>query len=173
MGTAGGTTAWAPTPKVLAYVRRMLTTRYRMQPEDVDDLISQTFLDWLQAHHPEGNSDDGLFLLIAHRRAADFWRHRKVELSLRAGPSSSPPDREHLESVLLERALLQFARGKTELERRRLVKAAMAAIESGSFAEACRASGIPRGSQARYRETLKGFLRYLERRRSRGRAPTH
>jgi DNA-directed RNA polymerase specialized sigma24 family protein len=156
---------------MVGYVRRMLTSRYRMQPEDVEDLISQTFVDFLQAQPYSGKSGDGLFLLIARRRVADFWRHRKVELSLKAGPSSSPPDREHLESVLLERALIRFVHGSTDLERKRVLEVARAVIAGRSFAEACRDVGIPRGSQGHYRETLGKFLKYLERLRSRGHAP--
>lgn len=155
----------------MGYVQRMLASRYRMQPEDVEDLISQTFVDFLQAQPDAGKSGDGLFLLIARRRAADFWRHRKVELSLKAGPSSSPPDREHLESVLLERVLIRFVHGSSDLERKRVLEVARAVIAGRSFAEACRDVGIPRGSQGHYRETLGRFLKYLERLRSRGRAP--
>lgn len=173
MGTAGGTTAWTPSPKVVGYVRRLIASRYRMQPEDVEDLISQAFLDCLQVRRGGGKSGDGLFLLIARRRVADFWRHRRVELSLKDGPSSSPPDREHLESVLLERALVRFVHGRTDLERKRVLEVARAVITGRSFAEACRDVGIPRGSQGHYRETFGKFLKYLKRLRSRGHALTH
>jgi DNA-directed RNA polymerase specialized sigma24 family protein len=116
--------------------------------------------------------NDGLFLVIARRRASDFWRHRKVERSFRASASTSLPDRERIDSVLIGRSLLRFVRGRTDLEKQRLLEVARAAIEGSSFAEACRIAGIPRGSQGRYREILKEFLAYLARLQSRGRAPT-
>lgn len=172
MGTSVGETAWTPSPEVVGYVRRMLTTRYRMQSEDVEDLVSQTFLDCLQASGA-GTSDDGLFLVIARRRVSDFWRHRKVELSFKAASKSSLPDREHIDAVLLERALLRFIQGRTELEKTRILEVARAVVQGYSYAEACRSSGIPRGSQGRYREILKAFLAYLARLQSRGHAPTH
>lgn len=160
-----------PNPEVVARVRRMLTQRLGMQPADAEDVMSEAVLEVLSAPRDYSRSD-GLFLVIARRRAFDFWRHRKVELSFREMPTFSLPDRDHIDSVLLQRSLLRFVQGKTELEQSRVLGVARAVLEGSSYAEACRKSGIPRGSQGRYRETLKAFLAYLERVRSRGRVST-
>ena len=173
MGTADGTTAWTPTPKILGLARRMLANRYRIQPEDIEDLISQAFVDCLNAPLTGNRGSDGLFFVIVRRRASDFWRRRKIEDSVEAGPLFSAPDREHLECFLIERALLRFVDGKKDLERRRVLGVARAVIQGARFAEACRVVGIPRGSQTHYREILKAFLAYLARLRSRGRHPGH
>lgn len=154
--TSGG----APSPEILERVRRMLIRQHRLQSADVEDVMSDSIVDLLSA--PSRN--DGLFLVIARRRAVDFIRRRSREqrqpISRRL---SFLPDRNHLERELLTRAICRYASEKN-LDTSRLLSVANRVFDGASFSLACRESGIPRGSQSRYRKTLGEFLDRLRRR---------
>ena len=131
-----------------------------MQPEDLDDVISQSVLDYLRASKAAGRGTNALFLVIARRRACDFYRHRPNDLPLmNAREPSTPPDREHLESQLLDRILLRFAARHPHLNSRRLLGLVRGMRAGESFAAACRSEGVPRGSRSRYRAALKECFR--------------
>ncbi len=147
-----------PSPEVLVRVRHALLHRFNLQPEDVDDVIGDSFVDYFGNH---GNSPggDGLFAVIAHRRACDLNRQRRRELPLPAGfQLAAFPDREHLQREELESAIRRFASGRRNLDPNRLLAVVGRVLEGSSLAEACRESGIPRGSQSRYRKTLRLFF---------------
>jgi DNA-directed RNA polymerase specialized sigma24 family protein len=143
----------------------MLVHRHRLQPADVEDVLSQSILDFLSAALVDHPKNDGLFLVIARRRAVDFIRDRDRERTLYEDrrPSTSP-DRTHLEKDLMARAIRRYASENKNLDEKRLLAVADQVFEGASFAEACRESGIPRGSQNRYRRTLGAFLDRLTRR---------
>jgi DNA-directed RNA polymerase specialized sigma24 family protein len=142
----------------------MLLHRHGLQPADAEDVISQSMVDILSAP-ANGSKSDGLFLVIARRRAVDFLRKRAREQSLSAGrPLAVPPERSHLERELLARAIRRYASEKNNLDTARLLAVADSVLDGSSFSQACRESGIPRGSQSRYRKTLGDFLNRLLRR---------
>jgi DNA-directed RNA polymerase specialized sigma24 family protein len=164
MVPVGGRSLRVPTPQVVERVRRMLFHRNRLQPADVEDVISQSMVDFLSAP-ANPSSNDGLFLVIARRRAADLLRGRARERSLSGGrPLTVLPERSHLERELLARAIRRYASEKNNLDATRLLAVAVRVLDGSSFSQACRESGIPRGSQSRYRKTLREFLDRLLRR---------
>lgn len=149
-----------PDPETLSRIRRDLARRYPMQPEDLDDVISQSVLDYLRASKTAGRGTNALFLVIARRRASDFCRHRRDELPLTdVRVPSTPPDREHLESDLFERILLRFSARHPRLNSRRLLGLIREMRTGASFPGACRTECVPRGSQGRYRAALKECFR--------------
>jgi DNA-directed RNA polymerase specialized sigma24 family protein len=134
-----------------------------MQSADVEDVIGDSVLKFLSA--PSQAKSDGLFVVIARRRAIDFLRNRsrEVPLSERRRLAVSP-NRDHLETELLSRAIRRYASGKKNADVERLLGVADRVLEGLSFVEACRESGIPRGSQNRYHKSLELFLDRLTRR---------
>ena len=62
-----------------------------------------------------------------------------------------------MERTLRDR-LLGISSTRSRLYRRRLLAVTSRILGGATFAEACRASGIPRGSQGRYRKSLQEFL---------------
>ena len=167
MVPAGGrfSSRGVPTPEVLERVRRMLVHRYRLQLADAEDVVSASVLALLStpANYSTG---DGLFLAIVRRRAVDFLRSRNREVPLpQRRPLSVPPDRDHLERDLLARAIRRYAAERKNADADRLIGVADRVQEGLSFVEACRESGIPRGSRNRYHKSLELFLDRLPRRR--------
>lgn len=155
----------APSSEVLERVRRMLIQRYRMQSADVEDVISDSVVKFLTA--PSEAKSDGLFVVIARRRAIDFLRSRSREVRLSERRQFEvPPNRDHLERELLARAIRRYASEKKNADVERLLAVAGRVLEGLSFVEACRESGIPRGSQNRYHKSLELFLDRLTRRRT-------
>lgn len=136
----------------------MLVHRHRMQPADIEDVISESVLEVLSA--PAGYlCSDGLLVLIASRRAVDFLRRQRRELSHSGGrPWTVAPERSHLERELFARAFRKYASEKKSHDTTRLLSVANKVLDGSSFSLACRESGIPRGSQSRYRKTLGDFL---------------
>jgi DNA-directed RNA polymerase specialized sigma24 family protein len=141
----------------------MLLHRHRLQPADVEDVVSEAVVEVLSA--PAGySSGDGLFVMIAQRRALDLLRKRSREVPLRERRLTIPPDRTHLDIELIERAIRRYAAKNPNTDAERLLGVTRRALQGSTFVEACRESGIPRGSQSRYRKTLEGFLdRFLRR----------
>lgn len=151
----------APTSQVVERVRKMLLHRHRLQPADVEDVMSDSMVDLLSSP----SKSDGLFLVIARRRAVDFLRRRARERPLSAGrPLTVPPERSHLKRELLARAIRRYASERKNLDTARLLAVAERVFDGSSFSQACRESGIPRGSQSRYRRTFEDFLDRLRRR---------
>jgi len=62
----------------------MLVHRHRMQPADVEDVISDAIVELL-SEPADYLTGDGLFMIIAQRRAIDFLRSRSREVPLRQG----------------------------------------------------------------------------------------
>jgi hypothetical protein len=148
-----------PADAVIAYARRVVKRRHHVPDQDVDDVIATALLDFTVVRRSGRECGDGLFLVIAHRRACDFWRAHRDDLPLEAAERvwSVPQDARLAERAIEER-LLQSTIRRGARERRRLLRITHDILAGASFAEACRATGVPRGSQARYRETLKSFL---------------
>ena len=146
-----------PSQPAIAYARRLVRRQYQVRYEDADDIIAQALLDFVRAADRCGRRcSDGLFLVIVRRRICDFWRSRRSELPLRA--ASSVPcriDDGHLVERTLQERLLRVSTARGRLDRRRLLAVTTQIFAGSTFAEACRASGIPRGSQGRYRQTLR------------------
>jgi DNA-directed RNA polymerase specialized sigma24 family protein len=123
-----------------------------MRPADVEDVIGDAIVECLRFAQTSGITD-GLFLVIAQRRALDLLRNRKREIQLSAGDQpATAPNREHLEEELFERAIHRYASVRRNVDETRLRALAGRVFEGCSLAEACRESGIPRGSQNRYRK---------------------
>jgi DNA-directed RNA polymerase specialized sigma24 family protein len=154
-----------PSEPVIAFARR-LARRQRLCREDADDVVAQAFLDFVRADRGGRRCDDGLFLVIVRRRISDFWRSRRSEIPLRETPSvACRIDDRHLVERALQERLLRMSVARGRLDKRRLLAVTTRIFAGSTFAEACRASGIPRGSQARYRRTLRELLgRSLDRR---------
>ena len=122
-------------------------------------MIASALLDFTAMRRTGRECGDGLFLVIAHRRACDFWRAHRVELPLEAASRvASVPQEARLAERAIEERLLHSTLERGLLERRRLLRITHRILAGASFTEACRAAGVPRGSQARYRERLRCFL---------------
>lgn len=145
-----------PDPEFLRRLRRHLASRYRLQPADLDDVINQSMVDYMRALKDPPTRIDGLFVVIARRRAYDLWKRGRNELPLGAARAALiPPNREHLERELLERMVRRFCARHPRFDAGRLFRLAHGLLTGDSFPAACRAAGIPRGSQGRYRNALK------------------
>ena len=122
-------------------------------------MIAEALLDYVRAARRGCLCSDGLFLVIVRRRACDFWRGHANELPLKAASSVAckPNDGPLLERTLRDR-LLRLSTARSPLHRRRLLAITSRIFEGATFAEACRASGIPRGSHGRYRKSLQDVL---------------
>jgi hypothetical protein len=126
----------------------MLLYRHGLQPADVEDVISQSMVDFLSASAISSTSD-GLFMVIARRRAADFLRERARELSLSAGrPLTVPPDRSHLERELLARAIRKYASEKNIRDPAQLLAVADRVLDGSSFSQACGEAGFLAAARA-------------------------
>jgi len=135
-----------------------------MQPADVEDVISDAMVKFLSPSAHQSNKD-GLFVVIARRRAIDLLRNRSREVPLSEHRQLAvPPDRDHLDRELLARAIRTYAAERKNADAGRLLAVADGVLEGLSFVEACRESGIPRGSQSRYLKNLEEFLDRLLRR---------
>jgi len=141
-----------PPEDLIRYTRRLLIRHYRIPSADIEDLVAESLLDYLKVPRRR----DGLLLTIAHRRACDFWRRRPVELPLAAAEDAiCPPAQDGLDAELLERTASRFLSSRNRLDKERLLRVLHEILAGASFSEACRASGVPRGSQPRYRHTLR------------------
>ena len=137
----------------------MIRRKHHIPEQEVDDVVASALLDFTIARSHGRECGDGLFLVIAHRRACDFWRTRHAELPLDAASrvANSFEDR-HLDEREIQQSLFRCTLHRGVIERRRLLWITNRILGGESFSEACRASGVPRGSQTRYRERLRGFL---------------
>lgn len=63
-----------PTPGIIKDAERLLSRRYRIRGQDIADLIGQALLDFISAKKSAPPKHDGLFPVIARRRACDYWR---------------------------------------------------------------------------------------------------
>ena len=146
-----------PSASVLAYARRLARRQSRVSVEDAEDIVADALLDFVRAGRRGMRLGDGLFLVIVRRRVCDFWRrHRRDEalgaaVSLACGPDEGP---------LLRRSIEEGLRRvrRTRVDRERLVGVTTRILAGDTFAEACTATGIPRGSQNRVRQTLRTLL---------------
>jgi DNA-directed RNA polymerase specialized sigma24 family protein len=148
-----------PSESLIAYAHRLVRRQYQVRVEDADDVIAEALLDFVREQRRGRPCGDGLFLVIVRRRACDFWRGRRREVPL--GSASSVAcrldDRHLLEEKIQER-LLRLSTARSRLHRRRLLSVTKRIFEGATFSEACRASGIPRGSHGRYRLYLRSLL---------------
>jgi DNA-directed RNA polymerase specialized sigma24 family protein len=125
--------------------------------EDAEDIVADALLDFVRAGRRGMRLGDGLFLVIVRRRVCDFWRRRRCDVPLGAAVSlACGPD----EAALLQRSLEDGLRRvrRTRADRERLVGVTTRILAGDTFAEACKATGIPRGSQNRFRKTLRTLL---------------
>lgn len=152
-----------PTPAVTAYLRRLFARRYGFLRSDIDEILGDALRDYLTPSKREPTSPDGLFVIIALRRAYDRLRRRKLEVSLLESASFGvTPGHEALDEKLLERAAVRFCLLRPRLDRVRVTVIVRNIFSGESFAGACCAAGILRGSQDRYRKAFKecfGFLK--------------
>jgi DNA-directed RNA polymerase specialized sigma24 family protein len=163
----------APTPEIIGYARRLLIRQYHAPAQDIDDLIGQALLDFVTVARAGRPCQDGLFLVIARRRACDFWRKRHAELPLDAARNVGYTlDDTHLQGQIIQRRLARETLSKGHLAKGRLRAITDRILAGSSFSEACKASGIPRGSRGRYRHALRSFVEGLLAGRSR-RASRH
>jgi hypothetical protein len=68
------------------------------------------------------------------------------------------PEDYHLDELLIQQRLLSVALSRHRLDKRRLIRITRQIFAGSTFAEACREAGVPRGSQGRYRRTLRDLL---------------
>ncbi len=148
-----------PTVALIGYARRLLARRYHVPAQDVDDVIANAILDFILVGSSGRPCKDGLFLVIAQRRACDFWRAHRSELPLEAASRvACELDKDHLERRAIQERLLRTASVRSRLDTKRLLGIMRAIFAGASFAEACRQTAIPRGSQGHYRRFLRDFL---------------
>jgi DNA-directed RNA polymerase specialized sigma24 family protein len=137
----------------------LVRRQYQIRAQDVDDIIAQALLDFVKADRRGRPCSDGLFLVIARRRACDFWRNRRTELPIAAASSvASKMDEGQLLERTIQERLLRAGSSRGRINKRRLLGITSRILAGATFAEACRAAGIPRGSQGRYRRTLQKLL---------------
>jgi hypothetical protein len=144
---------------VIAYARRLVSRQYQVRREDAEDVVAEALLDFVRASRRRIVCSDGLFLVIVRRRACDFWRNRRHDLPL--GAAETVACRLNVDSLMersLRDCLLGINTSRSRLYRRRLLAVTRGILAGATFAEACRASRIPRGSQGRYRKSLQEFL---------------
>jgi DNA-directed RNA polymerase specialized sigma24 family protein len=154
-----GQESWVPTPEIIGYARRLLLRQYHFHPQDLDDLIGQALLDLAVAAKRVCSNHDGLFLVIVRRRACDFWRRHRADLPLsEASRVTCTPEEYHLDEMLIQQRLLSVTLSRNRLDKRRLIRITRQIFAGSTFAEACREAGVPRGSQGRYRRTLRDLL---------------
>jgi hypothetical protein len=147
-----------PTVALIGYARRLIARRFHIPSQDVDDVVAASVLDFLSVGCSGRPCRDGLFLIIAQRRACDFWRAYRAQLGLDAASRvGCMPNVSRLEERMIQRQLLRAAVG-TRLDARRLLGITSRIFAGESFTEACRGIGVPRGSQGRYRQALRDLL---------------
>jgi len=98
---------------------------------------------------------DGFFLVVACRRACDFWRRKSREEAPKANTAPSNPGKDETEKMLLKEVAVRFFAARATLEEHRAQSVVREILEGATFTEACRAAMIPRGSQGRYRLLLR------------------
>lgn len=155
----------------MRYARHLLIRKFRFSILDVEDVLAQAMADYLLAVKRLAASG-GLFLVIVHRRAADLRRRLSLErraIVAAAVSGDSLPDGALEECFLLGTAA-RFAQSRPRLHRGRLVAVVRRVLGGDTLAEACRESGVPRGSQRRYRLVLQECFRTLKRSPSPGEA---
>jgi len=158
-----------PSDPVIAFARRLARRRHNLRREDADDIVAQALLDFVRADRGGRQCDDGLFLVIVRRRISDFRRSRRSELPLGEAPSAACRIEDgHLVERTLQERLIRMSAARGRLDKRRLLAVTTRIFAGSTFAEACRVSGIPRGSQSRYRRILQELLGT-----SLDRAPSH
>ena len=154
----GPMTFW-PDDLVVQRVDRILARHYRLQPADRQDVIAEALLVCFRARGLVRTNINGFFVVVARRRACDFWRHKSHEDALAGKAIPSAPGSDRHGMMLLEEIVETSLAEHPALKRRRAQKVVREVLEGASFTEACRASGIPRGSQGRYRSMLQQCLR--------------
>lgn len=155
-GSLGGERAALPSAGLVQQARALLLRRYRVSVSDVDDLVEDALLSYLTARSRGGEVRDGLFFVMACRRALDYARRRRLSASpprVRREPGKT--DVEPLEAEWLVRHLRRFLIGKPSGESGRMVGVVREILADSSWSEACRSAGIPRGSESRYRGALR------------------
>ncbi|HSE44080.1 MAG TPA: hypothetical protein VLA89_02000 [Gemmatimonadales bacterium] len=135
----------------LRQVRRLFDRHYGIPPDDIDDLVGEALVDYVRT----GKSGDRLFFVIASRRACDFCRRRRRKPVFETTESLSTAPSLNLETEMFEGMVARFSKARPRLDKPRLLGVVRDIMEGYSFAEACRQNGIPRGSQARCRTTLR------------------
>jgi len=161
--TRVSTSSSVPSEAVIAYARRLIRRQGRYSLEDVDDIIGQALLDFVRADRCGRPCSDGLFLVIVRRRSCDFWRSRRASPPIEAAPEVACwPNDDHLMERTLQESLLRVSAIRHRVDRRRLLGITRHVFSGATFAEACRAIGIPRGSQGRYRQYLRELVTGLD-----------
>jgi DNA-directed RNA polymerase specialized sigma24 family protein len=141
-------------PATLILARRLLAGHYGIPGSEIDDLVGEALADYVGAVRDRPSSDR-LFLVIVQRRACDFCRRRRRRAAVESADVAAMPDYRKLENEMLEAMAGHFAQTRSRLNAGRVIGVVHAILEGASFAEGCRLSGIPRGSQGRYRAALR------------------
>lgn len=151
-------TTWCwPDQLVVQEVDRILARHYRLQPADREDVIAEALLECLRARWLVRTNMNGFFVVVARRRACDFWRRKGREERLAArAPASNPGNEDGV--ILIGEVVERFFAGKSPLARCRAQRIVREILDGSAFSEACRAARVPRGSQGRYRSMLQQCL---------------
>ncbi len=136
-------------------VDRILARRYHLQTADRQDAIAEALLACVTAGGAIRVDMDGFFLVIACRRACDFWRRKSRETALTKKVALPEPGKGFEERLLLEEIAQHFFAAKPTLEKSRALRVIRKILAGAGFSEACRTTGIPRGSRRRYRSALQ------------------
>lgn len=153
-----------PSADTVRYVRRLFRLRYRIPAADIDDVVSDAYLSLLRAEPTNLRDPDGLFVVVARRRAIDYQR---LSIAQRARPWNMVPghhqvDMSKLEEEQIVQELLRFVGENRSPDPDRLRELLTNILDGLPFGSACRAIGIPRGSRQRYLHALRRcFRRHL------------
>ena len=152
------TTQCWPDHLVVQRVDRILARHYRLQLVDRQDVIAESLLECLRARGLVRTSINGFFVVVARRRACDFWRRKCREERVAAKAPAFISGNED-EVILIGEVVERFFAGKSPLARCRAQCIVREILDGSTFSEACRAARVPRGSQGRYRTLLRECFR--------------
>ncbi len=155
LSTPSSPASGLPGSVLVQRVDKILARTYHLQTADRQDVIAEALLECVRVREAIRKNMDGFFLVVARRRACDFWRRRSREDALAANAAPSNPGKDETQVMLLEEAAACFFAARTPLEGHRAQCAVREILEGATFTEACRAAMIPRGSQGRYRLLLR------------------
>lgn len=144
-----------PGTLVVQSVDRMLERQYHLQRADRQDAIAEALLECVRARAYAPMNMAGFFVVVARRRACDFWRRRQRQGADKMRCSQADAGSNQNEITVLLDVANRFFASRPALERHRGQVVVREVLEGATFTEACRSAGIPRGSQGRYRSLLQ------------------
>jgi DNA-directed RNA polymerase specialized sigma24 family protein len=144
-----------PTREGIGYLQRLASRRFRIPPQDAEDVVAEGLRDFLMLSNRVVHAEN-LLALIVLRRAADFLRRssrtRRLEVALDVDVPGNEP---HFgDDSLLKRARI-FAARRRNSNASRMTGVVQELLAGATLAQAFVSNDIPRGSQGRYSVALR------------------